>query len=241
MHKPGYLLTFAACLVVSGACSAQTIYGANGLLVHPTAYPSPYTGLRLNLSYLNTQDRNEGQVHYIPLNLTYGVNSRFEVGATYLNRVEDGHNRASGGLNGRYILTPDAVSHPAVAVSGSFLAGDFRRSSAGLLVSHQFTCRSRPLFVLHTGVLWVQWQSGQPVTDGVTEYIGASVPLGRQFSLLGEMGTRLHFDEAAESSVGIQWNDSRSGAAIGIGYVNIGQSRNGGIFIGAGYALGGHK
>ena len=219
---------------------AQTSYGNTGLFVHPTAEISPEQKLRVNISYLNVPSSPQNsESHWIPINLNYSLNRRAEIGATYITRILRGKGRGSEGLFGKYLLLEETKHRPAIAVVGNFLIGDLKLNSLSLATSKSVFRGDRKLFTLHSGVKYVGWQDDDQDTSGICGYVGATIPLSRQFSLLGELGTRLAFDNGATSSFGILYNGDH-GFKIGTGFANNGRSKNGGFFFGIRIPLGGN-
>jgi hypothetical protein len=229
----------AACLVGAPA-RAQTAYGPGGLLVHPSALLPATGSVDLNVSWYTQRISGRPSSQWIPASLAYTPTSRFQVGALFLDRVSADRSRASAGLFGKYLLTPDAESHPAVALVGSFYAGDVRLASAALVASHAFRRGERTLFIAHLGVQLARRSDIPNPQDSLAGFAGLEAPIGRQFSLVAEYGTRFSFDAKETSSIGLVWR-SRGGAQVGVGLVNAGRSSGNGFFVGVGYPLGGNR
>ena len=221
------------------SCLAQTSYGNVGLFVHPTAEISPDQKLRVNLSYLNVPSSSiNREGHWIPFNLNFSLNRRAEIGATYITRISGGKARGSEGLFAKYLLLEETHTRPAIAITGNFLSGDLRLNSVSLAASKSVFRRDRKLFIFHSGIQYVGWRDSDEDTSGICGYVGANIPLSRQFSLQGELGTRLAFDNGATSSIGVLYTGDH-GFKIGTGFANNGRSKNGGFFFGIRIPLGG--
>ncbi|HLK60860.1 MAG TPA: hypothetical protein VKU00_30125 [Chthonomonadaceae bacterium] len=227
--------------MVGGPVSAQTIYGPGGLFVHPTAFPQARNSTTFNVSFLTQRDPDDtSETGYLPISLVTNLNGRTDVGALYLHRNLGDQRRESGGLFARYALSPDRPDRPALAIVVSFLAGDVRQSSVTLVASHQITriaTITRPLFTLHAGLMYGRRDDVAPASDGLSVYGGASVPLGHDFALIGEIGTQFAFDDRAASAFGLQYTGR--GYSLGIGFVNTGRSDGERFFVGVGFGIGG--
>ena len=234
------IATIVRLFLSANSSFAQTSYGASGLFVHPTAEISPDRDFRVNISYLNLpSSSNNPEGHWIPINLNYSLNRRAEIGATYITRISEGKGRGSEGLFGKYLLLEETKNRPALALAGNFLTGDLRLNSLAMAASKSVFKGDRKLFTLHSGVQYVGWRDRDQDTSGVCGYVGATVPLSRQFSIMGELGTRLAFDNGATSSLGILYNGDH-GFKIGTGFANNGRSKTGGFFFGIRIPLGGN-
>ena len=219
---------------------AQTSYGNSGLFVHPTAEISPDPKLRVNISYLTVPSSSRNpEGHWIPINLNYSLNRRTEIGATYITRIFQGMGRGSEGLFGKYLLLEESNKRPAIALAGNFLTGDLRLNSLSLAASKSVLRGDHKLLTLHLGVQYVSWRDSNEDTTGIREYVGATITLSRHFSILGELGTRLAFDNGATSSIGVLYNGDH-GFKIGTGFANNGRSKYGGFFFGIRIPIGGN-
>lgn len=236
--RTGLWSAFGLLALLCPRSEAQTVYGPGGLFVHASAFVPPAHTFRLNVSYFQIDEPGEPLSHWIPISATYSLSVRAEVGGIFLDRIDHDRARSSGGLYGKFQIVPDAQHHPAAAIVGNFIAGDVRQSSVTFALSHQFQHNDRSLLTLHGGLQWARRNDLPRSSDGFSGYVGANVPLGREFQLTGELGTRFSFDRAATSAIGVQWT-ARGGATVGVGYVNIGRARNNGFFVGVGYPLSG--
>lgn len=234
------IMAASVALCLGGNVAAQTNYGNTGLFVHPTAELPLEGRLRANLSYLHLPASSQNaENHWVPFNVAYRPSDRTEIGATYLHRFSRNSSFSSGGLYGKYLLVKEEGKTPGIGVIGNFLSGDIRLNSVSVAVSKSFRSEERTYLSLHLGGQYVGWQTNTRKSTGIRGFIGASIPISERFNIIGELGTRLHFDRAATSGVGLQYN-TPSGMNLGIGYVNNGQSRNGGFFFGVGIPLGGN-
>ncbi|HVK01938.1 MAG TPA: hypothetical protein VM490_00540 [Armatimonadaceae bacterium] len=230
----------AAAVVVSalGCASqaqAQTFYGPGGLFVHPSAF-SPKPGSRSMAASIITQDSDHGSGQYVPVSLSFGLTERFSAGALLISHRGDAHPHDHGGVFAKYQLARDSASRPAFAVAGAYRRQDSMETSLAGVASHQFLGRSgRPLVVGHLGVKYGRHPSGR---DDVGAYGGVEVPLGGDVRLVGELSTRLRFEESAARGLGLFWGKPGT-VSVGLGMVNLGRGRRDGFFFGVGYPLGG--
>lgn len=223
---------------LSGRVWAQTAYGPGGLFVHPTAFTSARGTPQLNVSYFTQQISGQRETEWLPVSFTYSPTDRSEIGALYLNRRAGSHRGDSGGLFGKYQLVPDSVHAPAVAIAGSWLSGDVKLASLAGVVSHSFRYRDRAALTAHLGVQWARRADIANAQDDTAGFGGLELPIGKELSLVGELGSRFRFDRSQTSAVGLMWAPSRS-LHVGIGFVNVGRSTGNRFFVGVGYRLGG--
>jgi hypothetical protein len=159
----------------------------------------------------------------------------------YMDRLAaTGNRRGSVGAFVRQQLVPEQAERPAVALSASYLGSDVRLASVAAVASCRFRQRGRTAFIGHAGVQWAWRGDGVPESDAVSAFVGAEVPLGSGFSLLGEYGTRFRFDYKESSALGLMWRGRRD-FSVAIGYVNVGRSSANRFFVGVGVPLGGNK
>ena len=220
--------------------SAQTAYGPGGLFVQPTAIVPAARTLNLNVSTFEQRIDGRPSSQWIPASLAYSFSDRVQAGPLFLHRSFNGGEFLSGGLFAKYALSPDKPDRPAVALTGSFLTGDVRLASIGLVGSHAFRSGDRTVLSLHAGGLWGRRDDIRNPGDSLSAFVGADVPLGREFSIIAEYGTRFSFDYKERSSFGVVWRPRR-GPQIGVGFVNTGRSSENGFFVGVGYPLGGDR
>jgi len=176
--------------------------------------------------------------YFYPLALTYAPTNRLQVsGSAVYHQDNDtpSHTHFGGFL--KYQLTPDTLTHPAIAIAGGYFGHDHLESTVSGIVSHSFTVRKRIVATLHTGVKWGATPHDQGGYSDVGGFVGAQLPLSREWNLVGETSTRFNFDIAAASSIGVMYHN-RSGADVSIGFVNGGRSRGMKFFFGVGLPLG---
>src|SRR5579871_2272288 len=224
--KRGWQNLFGIVLLMGfgSVAQAQTLYGPGGLFIHPTAFTSPQGRFGLNVSYFTQLVGSNTSTDWIPVSLTYSVSNRAEIGALFLER-RFGEYRTSAGAFVRYQILPDATSHPALAIAGSYLDGDVKQSSVSAVFSHVFRHNGRTLLALHAGGQWARRSDIIDPSDGVSGFLAASVPLGSRFSLVGEAGTKFGFDRHETSAFGLTWQASKI-IQLGIGFVNTGRSKD---------------
>jgi len=222
------------------SAQAQTAYGPGGLFVHPTAFVPARGTTDLNVSYFSQQLPPQRETEWLPVSLSYAVTDRAQLSALYVHRRAGAHQGDSGGLFGKYQIAPDTARSPAFALAGSFLSGDVKLSSLSGVLSHTFRDSGRPVLSLHLGGQWARRADIAHPQDSVGGFIGAEAPLGRKISLVGEWGTRFRFDPSHTSALGLMWNAGH-GVRIGLGYVNVGRSRDNRFLVGVGYRLGGNQ
>lgn len=235
----GAALTLAL-FALTQSVQAQTAYGPGGLFVQPTAVLPPARTLNLNVSTFTQRIEGRPSSQWIPASLAYSISDRIQAGPLFLHRSFNGGEFLSGGLFARYALAPDKPNSPAIALTGSFLTGDVRLASVGLVGSHAFKSGDRTVLSLHAGGLWGRRDDIPNPGDSLSAFIGADVPLGREFSLIAEYGTRFSFDYKERSSYGVVYRPKR-GPQIGVSFVNTGRSSENGFFVGVGYPLGGDR
>ena len=227
-------------LLLSLRAQSQTLYGPGGLFVHPTAFTPRRGVFQFNLSYFTQKADGETQGEYFPYSLAYSPTNRLEIGALYLHHRSGQNERDSGGAFAKLQLLADGPAHPAVALVGSILGGEFRQGSLAAVASHNFRRGDHVLFMLHAGLQLTRWQdnnSPSPSTS-LSAFTGLVIPLKYGFSLLGEVGSRFAFDNKETSGFGIQYT-SRGGYMLGVGFVNTGRGDDNRFFVGVGFPSGG--
>jgi hypothetical protein len=127
----------------------------------------------------------------------------------------------------------ESTLSPAIALSGSYLGGDFQQSSLSLSGSWRIPATSG--LTLHSGLQWVR-RADLPVSrDGFSRYFAAEFPIGAGLRLVAESGSRLSFNRKAASAYGLMW--SSRGYSLGIGWVNTGRSDANRFFVGGGMTV----
>jgi hypothetical protein len=227
-------------LWIGPAAQAQTAYGPGGLFIHPTATVPSRGALDLNLSWYTQRIEGQPTTQWIPVSVAYSATDRFQVGPLFLERLVKDRSRASGGLFARYLLTPDGLHHPAVALAGNFYAGDVRLASVSLVSSHAFRQRDRSLFTVHLGAQWARRSDIPRAQDSLSGFVALEAPLSQNFAAVAEYGTRFSFDYKERSALGVVWRP-KGGLQVGVGFVNTGRSSENGFFVGVGYPLGGNN
>lgn len=221
--------------------AAQTLYGQSGLFIHPTAFTPKRYSLTFSASEFTQRESGRRQTEWVPLGLSYALSDQLEIGALYVDRLSaNGTRRGSVGVFARHQLVKETERRPAIALSGSYLGSDVRLASLATVASYHFRRNGRVLLIGHTGVQWGWRADGVPASDSVSAFLGAEVPLGSGFSLIGEYGSRFGFDARERSAVGLMWHGSR-GFSVALGYVNVGRSSDNHFFVGVGVPLGGNK
>ena len=236
-------LAFASLLALIFAISmmsaqAQSVYSPGGLFIHPTAYTAPSHQFSVYAAAF-TQDEESGRSQaYFPLALTYAPTDKLQVSA--LAVYHEGKNAAPYGHFGafvKYQLLSDTRSHPAFALSGAYVANDELESSIAGVFSRAFTRQGRLFATLHLGVKWGRSSDGNGGANDFGGFVGAQIPLSREWNLVGETSSRLKFDRASASSVGFMYQ-TRKGFGISLGLVNSGRSSRMNPFFGVGIPVG---
>ena len=238
MHRGCFLTCLALAVIGSPTwAGAQTIYGPGGLFVHPTAFTAHRGATGMNVTWF-TQERNGGpRTEWLPVALTHAFTSQDEAGVLFIDRRTPSGHTSSGGAFFKHQFLQDSDSRPAVAIAASYIGGDIQLSSLSGILSHRLAQTGKQGITVHLGAQWVR-RADIPVTqDDFAAFVGAELPLSREFRLVGDVGTRLKFDRSATSGVGIIWS-SPHGFNLGIGYVNAGRGDNNRFFIGIGYPIG---
>lgn len=235
------LLAALLLLVCSSLLHAQTAYAPGGMIVHPTAFTPRRGALNLYMAGFNQyeEDMNH-QNNYVPLSLSYSPTDRLQLSliAPYHDGADHPRHIHVGPFF-KYQVLPDSSRHPAFAITGSYLERDWLKASAAGVFSHRFFAGNRPLLTAHAGVKWGMTNAAGNQND-IGGFMGLQIPVNREWNLVGEYSTRLKFDPAPASSVGVMWR-SRQGLGITIGFANTGRSNRMGFFFGVGYALGGSR
>ncbi len=235
------MLWLAAACALPGKTAAQTLYGPSGLFIHPTAFTPQRGALTFSASWFSQQVSGQRRTEWVPLGLSYGITDRLEAGALYMDRLAvSGRRRGSFGGFVRQQLLEDTANHPAVALTGSYLGSDVLLASLAAVASHHFRQSGRTVWTGHAGLQWAWRGDGVPPSDSVGVFLGAEVPFGQGFSLLGEYGTRFSFDNKARSAIGFMWHGRRD-FSVAVGFVNVGRSSDNRFFVGVGVPLGGNK
>ncbi|HEV2471930.1 MAG TPA: hypothetical protein VGS41_04650 [Chthonomonadales bacterium] len=238
--RAGTFLSLLLLLAGHLPARGQTVYGPSGLFVHPSAYTSDRGAFGLNVSYFKQFLGNGIHADWLPVIATYGVTRKLEVGGIYVDRRFGKFDRGSQGAFAQYQLVPDSSTGPAVALVGSFIAGDLRQTTISAVASHTFGAGSKPGITLSGGLEWARRGDIPRPADAAGLFAGIEVPVGGGFRLVGEDGTRLSFDAAPASSFGAMWSGNGS-MRLGVAFVNTGRSHTDGFFVGAGYTFGGSK
>jgi hypothetical protein len=230
----GWTILFAAAL--SGR--AQTPYAPGGLFVHPTAFiPKAHQFSTYMAVFTQDEGPAENSTYY-PLSLTYTPTDRMQVSAlaTYHQDTDEPSHTHLGAFL-KYQILPDTLRTPALAIAGGYSGNDHLESTVSAIVSHRFLSGKRVAVTLHTGVKWGRTSDNEGGMDDVGGFIGAQVPITREWDLVGEASTRLKFDLAAASSIGVMYH-TRGGTGISLGLVNSGRSKSPRLFFGVGFPLG---
>ena len=228
--------------VSAGSASAQTVYGPNGLFVHPTAYIQPRGTFNFNFSFLQVDPANGTSINnWIPMSVSYGINEKFHAGLTSLVRRQRGRTENSYGAFFRGQLADGSRDGTQVAVNLSFMGGDIKQGAAQIVASRVIapSARRGPI-VGHAGVQMVGRGDlpGEDSETAVGAFLGVEVPLAPSLRLVAEGATKLSFDKRPASSVGVMYAFPNSNVDIGLGYVNAGRSRTNEFFFGIGFPLG---
>ena len=234
------LLLFFA-LSLCGARSivhAQAAYFPGGLLVHPTAFTPPRNATSIYMAGF-TQKVDGMSMSFYPLSLSYSPTDQLQVSAiTAYHQDADTPTHTHIGGFVKYQLLPDTKVHPAVAVTAAYVAHDHFESTLTGVASHALTHRGRVVTTLHLGAKWLRTPHDFGGQSDIGGFIGAEVPLSRQWTLVGETSTRFRFEPSAASSIGVMYHSKRA-PDITIGFVNGGRSDSLRFFFGVGYPFGG--
>jgi len=217
---------------------AQTPYAPGGLFVHPTAFTPPAHKFSTYAAAF-TQDEKSGETgSFYPFSITYTPTDRLQVSALVTYHQEKGEaSHTHLGTFLKYQILPDTSHSPAFAIAGGYTGNDHLESSIAGVVSHRFLRGNRVVTTLHTGVKWGRTSDAEGNASDFGGFVGAQLPLSREWDLVGETSTRFKFDIAAASSIGVMYH-TRSGTGISIGFVNGGRSKSLRFFFGVGFPLG---
>lgn len=232
------MLCLAALGTWTPAARAQTAYAPGGLFIHPTAFTPPAHEFSIYAAAFTQDEAGGSNESYYPLSLTYTPTDRLQVSGLYVyhqGRNEPSHSHVGTFL--KYQLTPDTRSHPALALAGAYAGNDHLESMVAGVMSHAFLRGNRVLTTLHLGVKWGREADKAGGVDDVGGFLGAQVPLNRQWDLVGESSTRLKFDRSSASSIGLMYHN-RAGNGISVGLVNGGRSSRMKFFFGVALPLG---
>lgn len=231
----------AALLLSSATPSlAQTVYGQGGLFLHPSAFVRPAGSLNFGASYF-TQVSPAGRSEWNPYAVSYGFSDQLEGGITVVRHQGRGvetHSHVGPFL--RWEAVRDTPSRPAFGLVASDLPSDLRQTTLAAVFSHRFDQQRRDGFALHTGVEWVRTGGEFGSESDVAGFVGLQSPLVRNLVLIGEIGSKLKFERASASAIGLMYAAPRGGS-LAIGWVNNGRSHSNEFFVGAGYPIGGAK
>jgi hypothetical protein len=220
------------------AARAQTAYAPGGLFVHPTAF-TPKAHQYSIYTAAFTQDQALGVNHsYYPFSLSYSPSDRLQVsGLLAYHQAADDPSHTHLGTFLKYQILPDTRKSPAFAIAGAYVGHDHLESSIAGVFSHAFLRGTRIVATLHAGAKWGRTGEEDGNRDDVGGFIGAQLPVSRQWSLVGETSTRFKFDRSAASSIGVMY-ETPHGPDISIGLVNGGRSSRMKFFFGVGYPFG---
>jgi hypothetical protein len=233
------LLLFALLICRSSqAVHAQTAYAPGGLFVHPTAY-TPRAHQFSTYAAAFTQDQALGiNNSYYPLSFTYSPTDKLQVSALAVyHQAADDPSHTHLGTFLKYQFLPDTSSHPAFAITGSYIPGDHLESTVAGVVSHRFVHNGRVLTTAHLGIKWGRTSDEERGRDDVGGFVGLQVPLNREWNLVGETSTRLKFDRSSATSIGVMYQP-RHGIGLSIALVNGGRSSRMKPFFGVAFPLG---
>jgi hypothetical protein len=222
----------------SDAARAQTAYAPGGLFVHPTAYTPKAHKFSLYAAAF-TQDQAQGiNNSYYPLSFTYTPTDRLQVTALLAyHQAADEPSHTHLGTFLKYQLAPQTSSHPAFAIAGSYAGRDHLESAIAGVASHRFVHNGRVLTTAHLGIKWGRTSDEEGNKTDVGGFVGLQVPIHRQWDLVGETSTRLSFDRASASSIGLMYH-TYHGLGLSFALVNGGRSTRMKPFIGIGFPIG---
>ena len=193
----------------SHAAHAQTAYGPGGLFVQPTAIVPPARTLDLNVSTFTQRIGGRPSAQSIPHRWLTRSPTEFRRDRYFCTDRSMAASFCPAACSQSMPLTPDKQDRPAFALTGSFLTGDVRLASIGLVASHACRSGDRTVLSLHAGGLWGRRDDIRNPGNSLSAFVGADVPLSREFSLVAEYGTRFSFDYKERSSYEVVWRPRR--------------------------------
>jgi len=237
--RPGLAILGAVLALGAGsAARAQTTYAPGGLFVHPTAF-TPKAHQYSIYAAAFTQDQERGiNNSYYPFSLTYSPSDRLQVSGLFVyHQAADDPSHTHEGVFLKYQILPDTRKTPAFAIAGAYVGNDHLESSVAGVFSHAFLRGTRVVAILHAGAKWGRTGEDDGNVDDVGGFVGAQLPMSRQWSLVGETSTRFKFDRSGASSVGVMYEPAH-GPGISLGLVNGGRSSRMKLFFGVAYPFG---
>jgi hypothetical protein len=225
-------------LGIGSSAQAQTAYTPGGLFVHPTAFLPPAHQFSVYAAAF-TQDQEMGiNASYYPLSLNYTATDRLQVSALVVyHNMQDMPPHTHLGAFLKYQIAPQTASHPAFAIAGSYVGKDMQESMVSGVASQRFTLHGRLVTIAHLGIKWGRTSDDDGNRTDVGGYTGVELPINRQWNIVGEISTRMKFDRAGASSIGLMYH-ARSGLGISLAVVNNGRSSRMKPFIGVGFPIG---
>lgn len=232
------LLASAVLCMMPSPATAQTAYVPGGLFLHQTAFIPREHQLSFYAAAYTWDAPTEGNSSQYPVALSYTPTSRLQVSAlaVYHNERDEAPHTHLGGFL-KYQIAPDTLRSPAVAISGSYVGRDHFETAIDGAVSHMFRSGGRPVLALHVGVKWIRAPDDEGNGSDFGGFLGAQIPLSREWDLVGESSTRLSIDNASATAFGFMYHN-RGGTGITLGFVNPGLGKSLRPFFGVGFPFG---
>ncbi|HLJ54567.1 MAG TPA: hypothetical protein VKT77_05960 [Chthonomonadaceae bacterium] len=227
----------AALLPFASSAGAQTAYAPGGLFIHPTAFALPEHQLSLYAAAFTWRSPGETESTQFPVALTYTPTGRLQVSALalYHNEADEPPHTHIGAFL-KYQIAPDSRSSPALAIAGTYTGRDHFETALSATSSHAFRSGGRRIVALHVGLKWLRTADKEGNQSDIGGFIGAQVPLGRNWDLVGETSTRLKIDFASATAFGVMYH-SRRGTLLTFALLNDGLSQPLRPFFGVGLPL----
>jgi hypothetical protein len=227
----------ATAALAASPAGAQTAYAPGGLIIHSTAFALPKHQLSVYAAAFTWRSPGDTDNTQFPVALTYTPTDRLQVSALalYHNEQDEAPHTHIGGFL-KYQIAPDSRNSPAVALTGSYVGRDHYETAISGIVSHEIRSGGRRILALSAGGKWLRTPDDEGNQTDFGGFVGVQVPLSRNWDLVGETSTRLKFDFASATAVGVMYH-SRRGALLTLGFANSGLGNSLRPFIGVGLPL----
>lgn len=181
------ILAALALGVIAGPARAQSLYGPQGLFLHPTASLPPQGRLTPGILVLPQYNPVFKETRtWLSGSLDYGLTDDIEIGFTAVQVFNwDGRDPSFGGFAKFRILRETDV-FPAIAVGFTGLEGGDVNSRIGFAAARkQFPLRGGRFLVAHVGVQYVAFGDGNEY-DEFQPYAGLELGITSRLSVIAE-------------------------------------------------------
>jgi len=224
-------------LLAAAPAGAQSLYGPEGLFLHPTASLPPKGRLTPGFLLLPQYNPDVKQTRtWLSGFIDYGVTDDLEVGFAAV-KVFNWERDASFGGFAKYRLVREGATMPAVAVGFTGLGGGDVDTRIGFLAARkQFGIGKGRHIVVHAGVQYVDFVDGNP-RDEFEPFAGLELGLTSRLSFIAEGRPRQTHDFGTPLALSLAYRVSDRWR-LAVSWANNGLSSHPMWGFGAGLSLG---